>query len=114
SIVLLSYIRQDGNFLEYEPLQLGALWGIGRLAQVRPQLAGNAAPYLLFFLKSRNVTLRGLAVWVLGLIGAKKAVSEIEPLLDDPKILEIYLYGRLKPCCVKDLAEEALKRIRKT
>lgn len=111
AVVLVSYIRQDGNFLEYEPLQPGVLWGIGRLAQVRPELAGNAAPHLLFFLKSQNVTLRGLAVWVLGLIGAEKAVSEIEPLLDDPKILEIYLYGHLKRCRVKDLAEEALTRI---
>ena len=35
--ILLSYIREDGNFLEYEPLRRGALWGIGRLAQVYPE-----------------------------------------------------------------------------
>ena len=36
--ILLSYIREDGNFLEYEPLRRGALWGIGRLARVYPEM----------------------------------------------------------------------------
>lgn len=110
--VLISYIRQDGNFLEYELLQPGALWGIGRLAQVSPGLARDAGPHLLPFLKSPNAALRGLAAWVLGLIGAKEAVSEIEPLVDDAKALEIYLQRQLRVCRVKDLAEAALARIR--
>jgi hypothetical protein len=36
--ILFSYIREDGNFLEYEPLRRGALWGIRRLSQVYPEL----------------------------------------------------------------------------
>jgi len=114
AVVLVSYIRQDGNFLEYEPLQPGALWGIGRLAQVRPELAGDAGSHLLHFLNSPNAALRGLAVWILGLIGAKEAVAEIEPLVDDAESVEIYLHRQFKRCRVKDLAEEALTRIRKS
>jgi hypothetical protein len=36
--VLVSYMREDGNFLEYEPLQRGLIWSIGRLAQVETEL----------------------------------------------------------------------------
>ena len=36
--ILLSYLDENGNYLEFEPLQKGVLWGIGRLAQVRPEV----------------------------------------------------------------------------
>jgi len=45
--VLISYVWKEGNFLEYEPLQRGAVWGVGRVAQVRPELAQDAGPHLL-------------------------------------------------------------------
>jgi len=31
--ILLSYAREEGNYLELEALQRGLLWGIGRLAE---------------------------------------------------------------------------------
>ena len=49
--VLVSYIHEDGNFLEYEPLQRGAVWGVGRVAQVRPELVQDAGPHLLPYLE---------------------------------------------------------------
>lgn len=36
--ILLSYVDQQGNYLEYEPLRRGAVQGIRRLAQARPHL----------------------------------------------------------------------------
>lgn len=36
--ILTSHIKEDGNSLEHEPLQRDALWGVARLAQVRPDL----------------------------------------------------------------------------
>jgi hypothetical protein len=70
--ILVSFIREDGNFLEYEPLQRGVVWGIGRLAQVRPQILEslNVSPYLIPFLRSPDATVRGLSVWVAGLTDA--------------------------------------------
>jgi len=41
--MLVSYIQEDGNFLEHVPLQRGVLWGLGRLAQARPWLVEEAA-----------------------------------------------------------------------
>jgi len=42
--ILLSYAREDGNYLENEGLQRGLLWGIGRLSEKRPELVRGAAP----------------------------------------------------------------------
>jgi hypothetical protein len=36
--ILLSYVDENGNYLEYEPLRRGALEGIRRLSEVRPHL----------------------------------------------------------------------------
>jgi hypothetical protein len=80
--ILVSYIREDGNFLEHEPLQQGVLWGLGRLAQTSPELLQNAVPHLHPFLSSEDAALRGLAAWILGLLGGRQRESELEPLLE--------------------------------
>jgi len=108
---LVSYIREDGNFLEHEPLQEGSLWGICRVAQVRPKLIRDAVPHLLSFLEARDATLRGLAVWALGLLGAREARSLMERLANDGDRIAIYRDRKIKIYQVKDLAKEALEKI---
>jgi hypothetical protein len=109
--VLASYVMEDGNFLEYEPLQEGAVWGIGRVAQVRPHMVQDAIPHLLHFLTSSRATLRGLAVWTLGLLGADEAGSQIRALLSDSARIELYRERELKKRSVSELSEEALLKI---
>jgi len=111
SNALISYVTEDGNFLEYEPLQRGAVWGIARLAQVRRRMVMEAVPHLLSFLAATDSTLRGLAVWALGLLGAREARSGIDPLIADTGKAEIYMDRRLEILPVSDLAQEALARI---
>ncbi len=67
--ILISYIREDGNFIEYEALQRGVLWGLGRLANARPELVKDAVPFIIPFLKSEDAILCGFADEIL------KAVS---------------------------------------
>lgn len=109
--VLVSYIREDGNFLEYEPLQRGVLSGLARLAEVRPGLLKNAAAHVEPFLQSENPYLRGLAVRVLGLIQALSARLEIKSLLADDTPIKIYINGELAHCKVSQLAESALESL---
>jgi len=109
--VLVSYIREDGNFLEYEPLQRGAVWGIGRVAQVRCDLVELAVPHLLQFLSSGDAGVRGLAVWALGILGAREARDKIEALAGDTTQVEIYRDGLLERVALSDLAAEAVSRI---
>ena len=109
--VLVSYIREDGNFLEHEPLQEGSLWAIGRVAQARSKLIRDAVPHLYPFLEARDATLRGLAAWALGLLGAREARSQIERLVNDGDRIAIYRDRKIKIYFVKDLAKEALEKI---
>jgi hypothetical protein len=111
--ILVSYTREDGNFLEYEPLQRGVMWGIGRLAEVRPELlrANDAGRCLLPYLESDDGTVRGLAAWALGLIGTREAGAKLETLLGDREKLRIYLDRELVVASVGELASQALVRI---
>ena len=69
--ILLSYIREDGNFLEYEPLRRGALWGIGRLSQIYPEMLIelNAAKYIRPYLEDDDESSRKLSAWALKMLG---------------------------------------------
>lgn len=106
--VLVSYIREDGNFLEYEPLQRGAVWGIGRVAQVKPHMIPDAVPHLLLFLESPDGIVRGLAAWTVGLLGAAAARPKLEGLLEDVTEVPLYLNRNLVRRTVGGLAKEAL------
>lgn len=108
--ILVSYAREDGNFLEYEPLQRGVVWGIGRVAQVRPELlrAHHAGRYLLPYLESDDAVVRGLAAWALGLLRTREAVPRLEALLADAEAVRLYLDRELVTSSVGELARRAL------
>lgn len=111
--ILVSYAREDGNFLEYEPLQRGVVWGIGRVAQVRPDLlrANHAGRHLLPYLGSDDAVVRGLAAWALGLLGTTEAAPRLEALLADREAVRLYLDRALVTSSVGELAGRALDEI---
>lgn len=109
--ILISYVRKDGNFQEHELMQRGVLWGIGRLSQVRPDLVKDAIPYLRPYLKSSDAGARGLAAWIMGLLGVKAAISDLEHLTEDESEFRMYRDCRFIRLRVKDLAEEARQNL---
>ena len=109
--MLVSYVRKDGNFLEYHPLQRGVIWGIARLAQVRPHLLKDAVPHLVPFLQARDAMLRGLTVWALGMLGEKRVQPEIQFLDHDNSEVEIFVDRQLVRCQVGELARQAIVRV---
>ena len=109
--ILISYAREDGNYLELEPLQRGLLWGIGRLSQVRPALVKDAIPYLIPYLKSGDATVRGLASWIMGLLMVQEARPDLKRLEGDNAELQMYMERKPITRSVKELAQEALKRL---
>ena len=111
--ILVSYMREDANFLEHEILQRGVVWGVGRLAQTCPRLlqSKNAIQCLQPYLDSKDATVRGLAAWAMGLLGANTSRAKIEGLLGDNAAVEIYLNRKLIVWHVNDLAEEALEEL---
>lgn len=113
--ILVSYIRPDGNLLEFELLQRGVLWGIGRLAEIQPQLMQSlrADRYLLPYLGSRDSSVRGLAAWVLGSIGGEESIPRLASLLQDEAEIKLYKDRKLKTARVHELANEALALIKR-
>ena len=108
--ILVSYINESGNYLEHEILQRGVLWGLGRLAHVRPELVWNASAYLNPFLQSKDPNLRGLAAWVAGAMPSKVTTSSLEHLIDDEARINIFIDMRMVKYTVGQLAAAALSR----
>lgn len=111
--ILVSFMREDGFFLEYPPLQRGLMWGLGRLAATRPALLREkgADLYLLPYLDSPDPEVRGLAARALGLLGAAAARPSLEKLNGQPEPVTFYQHGRLLRATVGELAGEALARL---
>jgi hypothetical protein len=107
--ILISYIRPDGNFLEHEGLQRGALWGVGRLAHERPQLLKTSVDYLHPYMHSNDPYLRGLAAWAAGALRNKKTETILNQLRNDRAKLSIFFEGQLIRCSVAELAQKSLQ-----
>ena len=105
--ILISYINPDGNFLEYEGLQSGLLWGLGRAARVHPGLMQTALPFILPYLTSPNATLRGLAVWSGLPLRDNVFRSLIQPLTGDQSPITIYIDSCFHARTIADLAAQA-------
>jgi len=78
--ILISYGWEEGNFLEYPPAQRGVVWGVGRLAQVFPDLLKKfrAPEYLLPLSSSEDPFVRAFWVWSYGQMG-KEVLGELLP-----------------------------------
>ncbi len=107
--VFASYTREEANYLEHEPLQKGLLWGIVRLARVRPGRLRSAGPDLASFLEAGDPVLRGLAAYAAGLLDLKGLRSALERLLGDNAEITEDLGGLLPSSRIRDIAGEALE-----
>ena len=112
--ILLSYTREDGNYLENEGLQRGLLWGIGRLSEVRHELVKDAGAYLMPYTRSTDACVRGLSAWVIGLLGVEHARSILELLTGDNEEFKMLQDHRVVVRRINDLAREALERLPST
>ena len=108
--VLVSFIVPEGSFLDYELLQRGAVWGIGRLAEKHPDLVKHAGPYLADLLKSDDPFIRGYSARAIGLIGYEDALNDLKPLLEDGGKLELFVDGEMIRQTVKEIAYKVFKR----
>ena len=110
--ILVSFMREDGFYLEYEPLQRGLMWGVGRLAQVRPELLleKKAVQYLLPYLQSKDASVRGLAAWALGNLKAEKAKGQLTALTASTSPVRLYQQGTITETTEGALASQVLSQ----
>ncbi|WP_432738504.1 DVU0298 family protein [Maridesulfovibrio sp. FT414] len=113
--ILLSYSHEEEegpeNFLEFTTLLRGAVWGVARLAQDRPQTAAPATDDMIRFLSYPDPVIVGTACWALGGLKAAKSVKALEALLDNDTVIDIYKNCSLQSVTVGRLAQEALDSI---
>lgn len=102
--ILLSYVREDCNYLEHEVLQRGVLWGCGRLAHARPEMVLPVAGCLFPFLASEDPYHRGYAAWALRALSLKVPPMAWQACLVDQGRLQFYTEGVLHDCRVAWLA----------
>jgi hypothetical protein len=127
--MLISYMRpdgeepwQDGNFLEHETLQRGLMWGAGRLARCRKQLALDKGmdQDLPAYLDSSDAAVRGLAVRAMGLLGRSARLDRVRELAVDPpgsdeeRMIRLYDNGVFSTVSVAALAGQALERLERS
>lgn len=108
--ILVSYITDGGNFLEYEPLQRSVLWGLGHLAQKRPDLLNtiSLAPQVALLLRSPDAGVRGAAAHVLGFLPGGDGQAQLGRLVDDSTEVSVYSEGGLVRSSVGQLARGTL------
>jgi hypothetical protein len=108
--ILVSFMREDGFYLELPSLQRGLMWGLARLAEVQPDLlrTWQAPRCLLPYLASEDAAVRGLAALALGRLQATEAAEQIAKLASDPAPFSLYRNSTLSNTPVAQLAQEAL------
>lgn len=96
------------GFLEEPFSQEDMLWGVGRLAEVHPELLDEVFPAIVPFLTNPRPQLRALAAWGLGKGRYRPAAEALRPLLEDDHPVQIYDRGQLSRTTVGELARQAL------
>jgi hypothetical protein len=109
--ILVSYLDEDGNYLEHEPLQNGLLWAVHRLAGVYPERIIRAAAFTRPFLSSTDPEKRGLACLIAGELNDRDAEGGLKDLLQDSEKIDVYSHGYFRQKTIQCLAEQSLKRI---
>jgi len=111
AFLLVSYVNEQGNYIEHPILQRGVLWGLGRLAHSRPRLVNHAAPFLLPFMRSEDAIHRGLSVWSAGALDGGLTKPLLQHLSNDNAVIKIFIDMDLLEVTVGQLAREALSKL---
>jgi hypothetical protein len=109
--IFISYLCEEGNYVEYEMLQRGVLWGFGRLAHARPELLYSCSSLLVPYLSSSDSNLNGFAAWAAGPLDLSPVRDYLEKLLDDHSVIKIFLNLELVDQKVSRLAHDSLEGI---
>ena len=110
AFLLVSYVNEQGNYLEHPVLQRGVLWGLGRLAHSRPRLVNHAAPFLLPYMQSEDAYHRGLSAWTARALGNELTKPLLQNLSHDKALINIFIDMNLIEVTVGQLAREALSK----
>lgn len=109
--IVISYLDVNGNYLEYEPLQRGLMWGIVYLARNRRDSVLTARPHLSHYLDSNDSHVRGLATVAVKLLKVKDSMEKLRQLTLDEGEFMIYEDDSIKTFSIRAVASEALESL---
>ena len=107
--MLVSYMREE-NFLELAALQRGLLWGIGRLAAVRPEIihAYDGEGYMEIYLESSDGQVLGLVSRNFGILKTTAAAHWIKQFFDMTTPITLFENNTFRHTTTGELAREAV------
>lgn len=105
--LVLSFVKEDENFLEHPPLLAGALWALARLLQTRADLLKDSEAPLISYGRHPDALFRALALWGLGAVGTTRSLPLIESLEADDAAVRIYRNESFENTTVAELARQA-------
>ena len=94
--------------VDNEVFRTGALWAVGRVAPVRPDLVEESGPVLNQRLGDPRAENRGHAAWAAGRVRAAETRAGLQRLTWDEKTFFLYQDGHLQELTVGRAAAEAL------
>ncbi|SCX82534.1 DVU0298 family protein [Desulfoluna spongiiphila] len=106
--ILCSYVSEEGNFLEHEILQRGALWGLCRLAEADPEKVTPALPDVRSHLRSTDPVKQGLALLFAARAGDEAARPQAQALTGSTHPFTLYTGWEFTPTTVGDQARKLL------
>jgi len=96
------------GFLEKAFSREPMLWGVGRLAEVHPEVLKEVLPAIVPFLTNTEPQLKALAAWSLGKARYRPAADAIRALARDEHPIQVYDRGNLLRTTVGEIAREAI------
>jgi hypothetical protein len=99
------------SFKEEEMFRAGAVWAMGQIAMVRPDLVQFISGDLKAMLMDKNPAVRGYAARVSGILSNRNFMEDIKGLQNDSNTIIFYQNGELQKRTVGEIANEAIKKL---
>lgn len=109
--ILVSYMMQDGNYLELEVLQRGLLWAMVRLAAARPDLGVKAKGLVRPYFLSKDKEVKALAAMLSGILKEEDVFDDVESLTSDETMIGFYENCEIIKIKTASIASEAISAI---
>ncbi len=108
--ILVSFMREDGFYLELANLQRGLMWALARLGAVRPELLHKwkAVHYLTPYLESSDCIVQVLAARALAVLGSDAGRNTLEQLKDHATQISLLIDETITVLTVGEVALQTL------
>ncbi len=105
--ILVSYVKEDGNFLEYPPLRVGAMWGLAITSRQHPDIMSDVGlcDALNPYLSQGDLLEMVLAIIAVKAAGCPRAGDITVPEELKGRVVRLYWDGRVREDSLEKLLE---------